>query len=1130
MTMNPRNRTLLCSVLSVLLGWLLISPARIFSQTPKRIYIAPDDHTDYMWTADEETYRQAFLEMTDFYLNQMDATAGNAPQYQGRWNCDGSFWMWTYERNRSAAQFQRFINRVRDGHMSVPLTALVSVYGGTPAEAVLRGMYYPGQIERRFNLRFPMAVAMENQTLPYGLGSLWAGAGARYSWRGICNCATHVSNPGDREHDIYWWRGPDGNIVLMKWNSFFANDSIGGYAEARRPTEAINIADFNGTFIARYPYPIIGIFGKGWDDLKTLTGEFITTAQSQSNSTRQIIVSNEQDFFQDFEANHGASLPFVSCSYGNEWEILVASLAEVSAEVKRSMEKLRGAEALATLVSLKNPAFMNGRQQARDQAWMNLGLYWEHDWTADGPVTRTERANWQRRLSDEIESYVNTLHTDAANALGGMIRRSGANLRFYAFNPLGWTRTDMAEIPYSDTNPAHVVDLSTGLETPSQIVFVNGERRLRVLARNIPSVGYKVFEVRQGTGGSFGDAATVNGNVIENNFYRITVANRGAITSLIDKTRGQREFARTVNGRAINDLGSGTGTLQVENSGPVSVTLRADSSGPLNHTSSITFLRDSSRIELRNDINQNFGDVRTWGFGFNLDAPDVWHEEVGAVVRARLLANGGHYSPRNARYDWLTMNHYADMSDGSAGVTVSNADCYFMKLGNSTNTFLDTGTPLINVLAGGQVDSPSLGIQNQGGDTHFLQRFALQTHDAHDPAQAMRFALEHQNPLVAGVVTGGGSYPENSYSLVSISDPNVLLWALKPADDGISQGIVARVWNFSSNPVNAALNFSNPVTSAKRTTHLETDLIDAYMVNGTPIALMAGRELQTFRVNLARRTAFDFDGDSKSDIGVFRPGNSQWLIQQSSNNALRAQIWGAAADKLAPGDYDGDGQWDLAVSRPGNGRFYILLSSNGALKAEQWGLNGDVPTGGDFDGDGKTDIGVFRASDGTFYIQRSSDNSLLAQRWGTSGDVPVASDYDGDGKTDFAVWRPASGSWFILNSSNGTLRALAFGTGGDKPVPGDYDGDGQTDVAVFRPGNGAWYIQQSSNNSFTALAWGLSTDRPAPADFDGDGKFDITVYRPGNGTWYLIQSSNGAQSLIPFGANGDVPLQSSYIP
>ncbi len=123
--------------------------------------------------------------------------------------------------------------------------------------------------------------------------------------------------------------------------------------------------------------------------------------------------------------------------------------------------------------------------------------------------------------------------------------------------------------------------------------------------------------------------------------------------------------------------------------------------------------------------------------------PDVWHEEVGAVIRGKLLADGGHYSPRNARYDWLTMNHFADISDGTAnnfGITISNVDAFFMKLGSSTSTTLDTATPQINVLAGGQIDGPGLGISNQGGDAFFTQRFALQTHGTFDQTAAMKFA------------------------------------------------------------------------------------------------------------------------------------------------------------------------------------------------------------------------------------------------------------------------------------------------------------------------------------------------------------------------------------------------------
>jgi len=833
--------------------FLALSSAVLSCQDTKKIYIANDCHTDYMWSANEDAYRQAFIDMLDYYLNLADSTSGEAADFQSRFNCDGSFWVWVYEKNKAKADFERLINAIKNGHITVPLTLLNICYGGMPAEAIFRSMYYAGQLERQFGLRLPLAMSQENQTLPYGLGALWAGAGAKYSWKGICGCASRVPDAWDRKYDMYWWVGPDDTKILMKWNSMIRqnNYDIGGYAEARDIPGVINYADSDAGFRAHYPYNIIGIFGYGGDDLKALTDKFTSVAKQASTSARKVIVSNEVDFFQDFEKNYSDSLPSQSASFGNEWDVLSASMSELSARVKRAVEKLRAAEAMAALVSLQDPVFMRGREQDREKAWLNMGLYFEHDWTADGPVSRDARAAWQRTIASAIENYVENLYRDASSSLGSMIRAEPGKTRFFVFNPLSWARTDFADFAYAGSVQVHVVDLETGREAPMQIISRDGGRYLRVWAENIPSVGYKVYEIVQGTGSTFGGGPTASGNTIENGVYKITVASNGAITSLIDKTLGNRETVREVNGRRMNELGSGDGTLEVENAGPVSVTMKATSSSPLAHTASITLFRDSRRVDIRNEIIQNFSGIHTWGFGFNINAPEVWHEETGAVIKARLTEQGGHYSSRNSRYDWLTLNHFADVGSGAAGVTLSNADCYFMKLGASSTSFLDINTPQISVLAGGQVDGGSLGIPNQGGDNHFLQRFALETHDAFNPAAAMRFALEHQNPLVTGDVGGGTKYPANSYSLLEIENGNIFLWSLKPAEDAADNAIVARVWNLSSQPANFTLGFSDyTILDAKRLTHIETPLENApYESLGLTSSIKA-RQWLTFSLKL----------------------------------------------------------------------------------------------------------------------------------------------------------------------------------------------------------------------------------------------------------------------------------------
>jgi len=826
----------------------------------KRIYLAPDDHTDYFWAAGEERYREVFLSTLDYYLDQADATiaAGNAPEHQGRWNCDGSFWMWEYGRNRTAVQFQRLIDRIKSGHISVPLNALCVCLGGAPLEAIVRGMYYAGKMERQYGVRFRLAYTLENATQPYGLSSLWWGSGARFSWKGICNCDTAVTGADHREHEIYWAEGPDGNRVLMKWNSLRSpgdNTSIGGYAEARRPDDVVEYVSTDPTFRARYPFDVIGAFGQGWDDVETKGSKLVTTAREKTNPDRLVIVSNEEDFFEDFAATYGQQIPVVACSFGNEWDLYCAALAEQSARVKRAVEKLRSAESMSVLVAAHQPSFWDGRSAARDQTWMNFGLFWEHNFGMVGPPSGLvdERVAWQKRLAHEIASYVDTLYEDAKVALGSLIGNRGENERFYVFNPLSWVRTDFVDFAYAGNTPVHTIDLVTGQEAPSQLVSVEDMQYLRVLVENIPSLGYKVFELRAGPGASFPEAlrADAGSGVIENEFFRVTVAPRGAITSFVAKDQSNREFAKSIDGYAINDLGPSTGKLVLENAGPVSVTLVATADAPIRHTTRITLFRQLRRVEIRNEITQNFEDTQQWRFGFRLDAPEVWHEEVGAVICAKKVSQAGHYTDRseNGRFDWLTINHFADMSGSDhVGMTLANADCYFMRLGNSTALDLDVITPQIALLAGGRVVKFTNGLPHQGGDDHFVQRFAMRSHTGYSAASAMQFALEHQNPLIAGRVSGGTVYPESEFSFGAVSNPDVLVWAFKPADDGAELGAMVRVWNLSAATTAADLTLSTPIVAAERCTHIETSEGAASIKDGALTFSIAKNQIASFLV------------------------------------------------------------------------------------------------------------------------------------------------------------------------------------------------------------------------------------------------------------------------------------------
>jgi alpha-mannosidase len=128
-----------------------------------------------------------------------------------------------------------------------------------------------------------------------------------------------------------------------------------------------------------------------------------------------------------------------------------------------------------------------------------LGLYYEHSFSSGPGVSAAQRADWEHDLQQHISDYVNTLGNDGLVRLGSLVPADPGTQQFVVFNPLSWMRTDFADLPADPSGSFYVVDQTTGLEVPSQEITTPDGPRVRISVTSVPSVGYKVYELRSGT-------------------------------------------------------------------------------------------------------------------------------------------------------------------------------------------------------------------------------------------------------------------------------------------------------------------------------------------------------------------------------------------------------------------------------------------------------------------------------------------------------------------------------------------------------------------------------------------------------------------------------------------------------
>jgi alpha-mannosidase len=206
---------------------------------------------------------------------------------------------------------------------------------------------------------------------------------------------------------------------------------------------------------------------------------------------------------------------------------------------RKSEVLLTNAEKFSTISSMYGGVYNNSDFES---AWRKVLFNQFHDLLPGSGI----RENY----IDAVEKYQQVKKTGdyrldlALKNLSHQINTSGfkKGTPIVVYNPLSWQRTDLVTytLPEGDTLAYSVFD-AKGKEVPSQIYPVDEYTRTIIFrAHDVPAMGYRVYELRKGTPGMVMSTLNVTDTTLENQFFKITMAqDSGWIKSIVDKRTGK---------------------------------------------------------------------------------------------------------------------------------------------------------------------------------------------------------------------------------------------------------------------------------------------------------------------------------------------------------------------------------------------------------------------------------------------------------------------------------------------------------------------------------------------------------------------------------------------------------------
>ncbi len=494
--------------------------------------------------------------------------------------------------------------------------------------------------------------------------------------------------------DLGRWVGPDGNSIV---GSFNGCDYTTKYEQdpEKRPLhdreEFLKEICHNETYAgvpSRMSYYGVGDYG-GSPTAESARYLNDAVAQNGDDKDFEVIAASTDQIFKDMTAEEIANLPVYTGNLHIPHGFGTLTSHAINKRWNRKCELLADAAERAASVA-KWLGTGKYPKERLDFAWKLFLWHQFHDDLPGTSILDAYRFSYndyviaQNVLADEL--------TASVEAVASMLATDVTGEPVVVYNPVACSRSDVVTAPLPKGATYARVYTADGIEVPSQISELGGERAVRFVA-TVQPVSFTVFDVRPAASACEMDTGlSVTENALENRRYRVTVNADGHISSIFDKENA-RELLSAPSALATREDNntvwpswelkyedtklpftnvSGEVTAEIVEQGAAVISLKVTHNDGLNtYTQIISLTALGNRVNVDNEVDwHNRRTLLSAGFPLAISNP-VATFDIG--LGAETLGNTDTYP-----YFQHCVHQWADMmdADGSFGVAILN-DCKY---------------------------------------------------------------------------------------------------------------------------------------------------------------------------------------------------------------------------------------------------------------------------------------------------------------------------------------------------------------------------------------------------------------------------------------------------------------------